>query len=153
MTPVDKERIVALKATGKKNAEIAEIVGRSETAVYHFLKREQAVRDIVAGTPKILEERLVTPLAADSKTFANIQTQVAAQSLQAAHDLVRSIRAMTLEDLMKVPVHQRAIAAGILLDKFRLLTDQSTDNIFAKTQSVIQLIANSTPKRKKDSVE
>ena len=153
MTPEDKDRIFALKKMGKKNAEIAEIVGRSETSVYLLLKREQAVKDLVENTPKILEERLSTPLDTSPKVFAEAQLQIAAQSLQAAHDLVRSIRSMSLEDLSKTPLHQRAIAAGILIDKFRLLTEQSTENSLVKSQSIVQIIANATPKRKKDSAE
>lgn len=147
MTPEEKQQILDLHAAGRSNAEIAIAMNRSETAIYQLVKRHE----LVVQTPQVLSERMDKELSTDKSVFDRTQLQVAAHSLQAAHDLVRSIRAMTLSDLMKVPVHQRAIAAGVLLDKFRLLTEQSTDNILTKTQSIVEIIARATPKRAKDS--
>ncbi len=81
-----------------------------------------------------------------------IQKNIAGRCLSTAQRLITSLDTMTDFELRHIPASQRALAAGILVDKARLLTEQSTENISLRSLSWIQLVSDSMPKRAKDDL-
>lgn len=99
----ERQQISVLRAQGKSPHAIGKILGRSENTVKSALKRPE-----VAAQVKDIQTRL-------------------ADKFEAATE--RVLDAITDEDIQKAGLRDKSVAAGVLLDKSRLLRGQSTDNI------------------------
>ncbi len=97
------EQIKVLKASGLSYYAVAKKVGRDHKTVKRYCM-----------DPRTAEE------------IKEIQRELAGYF----EDLgVRLITSISDEDILKLNCYQRVIAAGIAVDKFRLLRNESTENI------------------------
>ena len=108
---MEKQQIATLAATGKSNRAIARATGRDPKTVASTLKQ-----------PEVIEMR------------ENAQELLADKFEQRAETIVDSI---TTGDIERASLQQKAVSAGILLDKSRLIRGQSNVNIAVMMASLV----------------
>lgn len=153
LTEVEKEHIRRLRATGMAVDDIARAVGRSISATNNYVSIMEQASQIAPsriGANKTNPPDL-PPAPDDPSAFDKYKLQLAAKSLNTAAVLVQSIDDMSAIELRKTPLSQRAIAAGILMDKFKQLTTPDPQSIVDQVASIVSLIAKATPTRAKDA--
>ncbi len=99
----EKQQIAILAAQGKSQRAIARATGRDNKTVAHVLRDPTVIAMVDEG-----KERL------------------ARKYYQLAETILDNV---TYEDLEKASLQQKAIASATMLDKARLITNQSTANI------------------------
>lgn len=153
MSEVEKEHIKQLRASGMDVEAIAAQVGRSVTAVNAYIAIVEEAGQIVphrTGAGKTNPPEL-PPAPEEPSAFDKYKLQLASKSLNTAAVLIQSIDDMSAIELRKTPLSQRAIAAGILIDKFKQLTQPDPQAIVDQVASIVSLIAKATPPRTKDA--
>lgn len=149
LTEAEKARIKELRGKGYSCEEISDTVNRSTSTVASYLV---IVDSSEARAPATVETPPTLPDVPDKPdAFDKYKLQLAAKSLNVATTLVHSIEQMSAIELRKTPLSQRAIAAGILMDKFKLLTQPDPQDIVNQVASIVSLIAKATPPRAKDA--
>lgn len=149
LTEAEKGKIKELREKGYSCEEISDSVNRSVSTIANYLI---VIDSNEARTPASIETPPTLPNVLDQPdVFDKYKLQLAAKSLNVATTLVHSIEQMSAIELRKTPLSQRAIAAGILMDKFKLLTQPDPQDIVDQVASIVSLIAKATPPRAKDA--
>ena len=151
-----RTKLVQLKAQGCTHEEAAALIGCSIESVTKFWRTLLTGPDALQPPP-LSKEPSPLPADVDPKSlpkdaFDKYKLQLAARSLQTASALVRSIEDMRKDQLDKIPLHQRAIAAGILMDKFKQLTQPDPQAVLEQAADLFSVLLQSVPTRKKDAI-
>lgn len=143
LTEEEKQSIREALESGMTDREVATQVKRS----VHTVR-------MIRSRMSMLPANTTTIVTADEKKLKvedvnAIQARLAKKAAEAATTLIEDMANMSRGKLDKMPLNKKAVAFGILVDKFRLLTEQSTDNL--KSLNVVQIIREMTPMRSKDA--
>ena len=150
----DQERlrqVGALLERGMSQLAVQNALGLSPGTMARYVQayrmQVQAMADL-----KSVSNADRPPAPTTREKVEEVQKNIAGRCLSTAQRLVASLDNMTELEMRKIPASQRALAAGILVDKARLLTDQATENISLKNFSWVQMVTDTMPRRAKDGM-
>lgn len=155
LTCQEKKLMQELRAKGATAEEIAARLGRSLAIVARHLSmlEESPASEVAPPPPPALIPLTDLDLTKTPRdVFDRAKLQVAVRSLNAAATLVQDIESMTPAQRRSVPLSQKAIAAGILIDKFRQLTEPDPAQVVNQIATLVSLIGKATPPRAKDAL-
>ena len=131
-TTVEHQHMLNLLANGTRVSDVCKIMNIEKKTLSYWIRSHK----------KEIEDRKAILKKAVNKVYDNEITGLANEIVIKGHEILKHINEAKMS---KAGVSQLSIAFGIMVDKMRLLTDQSTNNInikFSNRESALGYLRN-----------